>query len=108
MTHVFHPLFGKEFEDAGHKSIWGEEHVYSHDGEGKMARFPARWTSPGPVDLFVELARGRAIATVDDLLRLADLITELGRNSVKVNSPDMSNDKRRKGKDCYSESGECA
>lgn len=98
MTHVFHPLFGKELEDAGHKHIWGEEHVYSYDGEGKMARFPARWTNAGPVDLFVELAQGRAIATVDDLLRLADLITELGRSSVKVNSPYMSSGKRRKRK----------
>lgn len=99
MTHVFHPLFGKEFEDAGHKHIWGEEYVYSYGGDGEMARFPARWTSAGPVALFVELARERAIATIEDLIRLADLIAEIEGSGVKVNSPQVSSNKRRKDKD---------
>lgn len=35
---------------------------------------PASWTDAGPRDPFVELAQGRAIARVEDLLTLAKMV----------------------------------
>ena len=41
---------------------------------GGRAFFPAAWTDLGPHDPFVEQARGRAIARIEDLLELAKLV----------------------------------
>jgi hypothetical protein len=37
---------------------------------------PACWTDAGPKDPFVEQAQGRAIARLEDLLKLAQIATE--------------------------------
>jgi hypothetical protein len=47
--------------------------VYYLTAEGLTAYLPATWTDVGPRDPFVEQARGRAIARVEDLLELARL-----------------------------------
>jgi hypothetical protein len=52
-----------------------------------MAYLPASWTDAGPPDVFVTQSQGRAIARVEDLLKLAELIAEWATNSVKENKP---------------------
>jgi len=37
---------------------------------------PASWTDVGPKDPFVEQARGRAVARLEDLLTLAEMVSE--------------------------------
>ena len=48
-----------------------------------MAYLPAAWTDVGQKDPFVEQARGRAIARVEDLLQLAKMVAD----RVKQNMP---------------------
>jgi hypothetical protein len=55
---------------------WGQWRVYYLTKSGRQAFFPAGWTDLGPLDPFVEQARGRAIARVEDLAELADLVAE--------------------------------
>jgi hypothetical protein len=59
--------------------------VYYFNAEGVIAYFPAAWTDVGPKDPFVEQAGGRAIARVEDLLRLAKMVADC----VKQNTPQM-------------------
>ena len=44
--------------------------------EGATLHLPAAWTDLGPKDPFVEQAKGRAIARVEDLLELARITME--------------------------------
>ena len=53
---------------------WGQWRVYYIAKTARRAFFPAGWTDLGPPDPFVEQARGRAIARVEDLLELASLV----------------------------------
>ena len=48
-----------------------------------MAYLPAAWTDADPRDPFVIQAQGRAIARVEDLRRLAEMVAA----SVKENKP---------------------
>jgi Family of unknown function (DUF5372) len=57
-----------------HRRQWGQWRVYYLSKGAHRAFFPASWTDLGPADLFVEQARGRAIARVEDLLELAALV----------------------------------
>jgi hypothetical protein len=63
---------------------WGQWRVYYLTKSGRRAFFPASWTDLGPHDSFVEQARGRAIARVDDLLELTKLISA-SVNEIKPN-----------------------
>jgi len=51
----------------------------------ELAYFPASWTDVGEPDPFVALSAGRAMARVEDLLRLADLLKDLQRETCKGN-----------------------
>jgi hypothetical protein len=53
---------------------WGQWRVYYLTKTGRAAFFPAAWTDLGPVDPFVEQARGRALARMEDLLELAEMV----------------------------------
>ena len=50
--------------------------VFYLSKSGRRAALPAAWTDWGPPDPFVEQSRGRAIARVQDLLELAQLVAE--------------------------------
>jgi hypothetical protein len=52
---------------------WGQWRLYFVTTEGHTAYMPASWTDAGPRDPFIELAQGRAIARVEDLLELVNM-----------------------------------
>ena len=74
ITHPFHPWRGRRFEVLEHRRQWGQWRVYYLTKTGRQAFFPASWTDLGSADPFVEQARGRAIARIEDLLELAKLV----------------------------------
>jgi hypothetical protein len=53
----------------------------------ELAYFPASWTDVGEADPFVALSAGRAMARVEDLLRLTELVKDLTRQSVNETKP---------------------
>ena len=75
ITHPFHPWRGRRFELLEQRPQWGQWRVYYLTKSGGPAFFPAAWTDLGPVEPFVEQARGRAIARTEDLLELAELVS---------------------------------
>jgi len=64
---------------------WGQWRVYYLTKSGRTAFFPAGWTDLGPMDPFVEQARGRAIARTEDLLELTQVVSA----SVKEIKPQL-------------------
>ena len=54
-----------------------------------MAYLPAAWTDFGPKDPFVEQALGQAVARTQDLLQIAERITEINGRTVKEIKPSM-------------------
>jgi hypothetical protein len=70
-------LKGREFALLSHTRNWGEDRVYFYDDAGRLKSLPTSWTSLGPVDAFVAISGGQALFRPDDLLRLADLLSEL-------------------------------
>jgi hypothetical protein len=76
VTHPFHPLHGREFSLLSRTKNWGEDRVYFYDDAGRLKSLPASWTSLRPVDAFVALSGGRALFRPEDLLRLADLLSD--------------------------------
>jgi hypothetical protein len=73
ITHPFHPKRRQRFELIDCQRRWGEWRVYYFTEDRQLAYLPAAWTDAGPKDPFVEQARGRAIARVEDLLALVKL-----------------------------------
>ena len=61
--------------------------MFYYAEDGQLAYLPAAWTDAGPVDPFVVLSAGRAVARVEDLLRLAKLMEELRKGGVKEIEP---------------------
>jgi hypothetical protein len=54
------------------------ERLYLEIAPGRVVPVPGAWTSLGPADAWLEVAGGRALFRVDDLLRLADLMASVG------------------------------
>jgi hypothetical protein len=77
VTHLFHPLFGQDFEFVAYRQNWGEDRVHLHDEDGELFSVPAGWTDVVAADPFVVIADGRCPFTIDGLLALADLIGRL-------------------------------
>lgn len=50
------------------------------DEDQRLRSLPVVWTSLAPVDPFVVLARGRALFRLEDLCRLAQLLTVLAEH----------------------------
>jgi len=75
ITHPFHPWRGRRYEVLEHRREWGQWRVYYLTKTARRGFFPAAWTDLGPADPFVEQARGRAIARVEDLLELTQLVS---------------------------------
>jgi hypothetical protein len=86
VTHLFHPLFGREFEFVEARQNWGEDRVVLHDEQGAVFSVPAGWTDAGAVDPFVVVAAGRCPFTMAGLLELADLIDRF-RSGVTTTQP---------------------
>lgn len=79
LTHPFHPRSGESFDLVGYRRSWGHESVDGLDAAGKLFTAPLAWTDAGEEDPFLVLSSGRAYGRVEDLLRLARLLEELGR-----------------------------
>jgi hypothetical protein len=69
------------------RQCWGEWRVFYYTQQGQLAYLPAAWTDAGPVDPFVVLSAGRAVARVEDLLRLTKLMEDLRAEGVKEIEP---------------------
>jgi len=76
VTHVFHPLYGRELRLIDQYLAWGEDRVCFRDDGGELRYLPTAWTSIAPPDLFVRTSAGRSHFRVEDLLRLATLIAQ--------------------------------
>src|SRR6201987_3623284 len=76
VTHVFHPLHGRELAFVDQYLAWGEDRVCYRDDTGGLRYLPTAWTSIAPPDPFVQRSAGRSHFRVEDLLRLATLIAE--------------------------------
>jgi len=78
VIHLFHPLFGLEFDLINYTHCWGEDRVFYVDQTGQVRSLPARWTSAAANDPFVVVSAGRSHFRVTDLLELAGFV---GRRS---------------------------
>jgi hypothetical protein len=76
VTHVFHPLYGRELQLIDQYLAWGEDRVCFRDDKGGLRYLPTAWTSIAPPDPFVRTSAGRSHFRVEDLLRLATLIAQ--------------------------------
>ncbi len=79
MTHRFHPLFGRELEFVKRRRNWDADRVYVFDPDGELVSLPAEWTNAVAADPFVEIAAGRCLLRVEDLVKLVELVEQLGR-----------------------------
>ena len=79
MTHPFHPLFGCTFKLIEYHRAWGEDRVYFLDPSELLQRLPASWTDVLGEDPFVAVAAGRSPLRVQELLRLAELLSQFRR-----------------------------
>jgi len=77
VIHPFHPLYQREFRLVTYRFNWGEDRVYFHDEDGRLASLPAAWTTAVPPDPFVVVADGRSAFRVQDLVELAALLKRL-------------------------------
>ena len=71
------------------RQCWGQWRVFYYTEDRQLAYFPADWTDVGEAVAFVILSRGRAVARVEDMLRLATLVRQLQAEGVKENKPDV-------------------
>jgi len=76
VTHVFHPLCGRELQLIDQYLAWGEDRVCFRDDEGGLRYLPTAWTSMAPPDPFVRTSAGRSHFRVEDLVQLATLIAQ--------------------------------
>ena len=58
------------------KSLWGEDRVTVQRPDGTVWSIPVGWTDFAPPDPVVVAGRGRAPFRLEDLLRLAELVSE--------------------------------
>ena len=77
ITHIFHPLFDREFEVATLHQNWAEDRVFFYDEHRALLSIPLAWTSLAPPDPFVVLSSGRAPFRIQDLIELAGLLRRL-------------------------------
>lgn len=80
---------GRQFEFIDCRLCWNEWRVFYYTADMELAYFPASWTDVGEADPFVTLSEGRAMARVEDLLRLADLVKDLESQTVKEIGPNV-------------------
>ena len=66
---------------------WGENRVYFHREGEHLVSVPASWTDVVAEDPLVQLAAGRSLFRVVDLIELAQLVERLCRAGVKEITP---------------------
>jgi Family of unknown function (DUF5372) len=79
VIHPFHPLSGQELERASGPPQESHRRVYFYTADGRLSSVPLTFTDLVEVDPFVAASAGRAWLGIKDLLRLAELVEELGR-----------------------------
>jgi hypothetical protein len=79
ITHPFHPFCGEPFDLIRYRRSWGHESVDGRGADGRRITVPLSWTDAGAADPFIALAAGRSLFRVEDLLRLARRLEELGQ-----------------------------
>ena len=77
MTHLFHPLLGREFEVVETITVLGVERIHYTGDDGTLRTIRQAWTSAAAVDPFVRVAAGRSAFRVSDLLSLSALLDRL-------------------------------
>jgi hypothetical protein len=80
---------GRQFDFIDCRLCWNEWRVFYYAADMELAYFPASWTDVSGADPFVLLSEGRAMARVDDLLRLADLVKDIRRATVNEITPNV-------------------
>jgi hypothetical protein len=78
VIHPFHPLAGQELERASGPPQESHRRVFFHTADGRLSSVPLTFTDLVEVDAFVAVSAGRAWLGINDLLRLAELVEELG------------------------------
>ena len=81
MTHPFHPLHGRVLEVMDRRRCESGDLLYLEVEAGRIAHLPEAWTSLSPPDPWLDIAAGRCLVRVEDLLRLADLIARMGEEA---------------------------
>jgi hypothetical protein len=74
VTHPFHPWFGREFEYEDDRERFGHRRLFYRSENGQIAYFLTKWTDQAPMDPFVEMGDGKALARPRDLLELVQII----------------------------------
>ena len=77
VTHLFHPLHGREFDLVEVRSVQGVGWVHYTGDDGVLRSIRQAFTSAAAVDPFVGVAAGRSAFRVSDLLALAALLDSL-------------------------------
>lgn len=88
VIHPFHPLYQREFRLVTYRFNWGEDRVYFHTEDGRLASLPAAWTNTVPPDPFVVVAEGRSAFRVQDLVELAALLKQLDEENSDGSRPE--------------------
>ena len=77
MIHPFHPLRGQVLEVVDRRRSEDGERLYLEVEPGRIEPVLLAWTSLSPPDPWIDIAAGRSLFRVEDLLRLADLIASV-------------------------------
>jgi hypothetical protein len=83
IVHPFHPLAGQELERASGPPQASQRFVWFHTAEGRLSQIPLNFTDLVEPDPYVVVSSGRAYLRLKDLLRLVDLLRELGQEGEK-------------------------
>lgn len=74
VTHLFHPLYQRQFELLSYRKSWGRQFIDFQDKNGKTGAIPLAWTDADQADPFLTISQGRSVFRVAELLRLVELI----------------------------------
>ena len=74
VTHPFHPLFGREFEVLFFRRDWGDDRVCYRNESDSEATIPVSFTDLRAPDPFVDMAVGRSLFRIEDLIELTKLV----------------------------------
>ena len=82
------PWSGQEFDLVTYLHTWGENRVYFQRKENEhLVSVPASWTDLVPQGPVVQLAAGRSLFRVPDLLELVQMVEESRHMHVKEITP---------------------
>ena len=82
VTHPFHPLSGQVLEVVDRRRFEADgERLCLGVTSDHLEWIPVAWTSLGPPDPWIDIAAGRCLFRVEDLLRLVDLIARVGEEA---------------------------